>query len=402
MATGDSREGRATAREPSPADKPPATVRLGAPTFGPEELARVAAVLESGWVAGQGPVGAELEAAFSARVGAKHTIAVSNCTAALHLCLLALRVGPGDEVIVADYTFPATGHAVLFVRAEPVFVDVRRDTFTLDVERVAAAVTPRTRGIIAVDAFGCPADYAELEALAAERGLFLLEDAAAGAGATYRGRAAGRFGRASCFSLHGRKGITSGEGGLVTTDDDAVAAQVRAQSAFGIESAFTRQARGELTIPSFTSIGYNYKLSDVQAALAIVQLGRLDGLLARRRAVAARYRELLSDVEELTLPVVPDDRQSAWQSYVVHVAAPLERDRLALALRERGVQANFGTYASHLLPVYGARPACPVSAELFRRQLAIPMHANLEPEELLRVARELREAVAAERRRTRA
>lgn len=390
MARSDENPGKGCA---APAEAPQATIALGAPTFGEEELARVQKVLASGWVAGQGPAGAELEAAFRSRVAATHAIAVSNCTAALHLVLLALGVGPGDEVIVADYTFPATGHSVLFVGAEPVFVDVRPDIWTLDPSAVAAAITPRTRGIIAVDAFGQCADYDELTALATERGLFLIEDAAAAAGATYRGRAAGTFGIASCFSFHGRKGMTCGEGGMITTGDEALAAAVRSMSAFGMESAFARQGREQLTVPVFSRLGYNYKLSDIHAAVALAQLAKLDTLLERRRSVARMYQELLGGLQGVVLPLSEADRETTWQSYVLTIEPGLSRDGIALALRAAGVQANIGTYASHLQPIYGGKQRCPVSESLFHRHLAIPMHASLSDADVQRVAEQVRIAV---------
>ena len=189
----------------------PDTIALGQPTFGDEEVAAVAAVLESGWVAGQGPTAKRFEERFAALCGTAHALAVNNCTAALHLAYAGLGAGPGDEVIVADYTFPATGHAVMYTGATPVFADVRPDIWTIDPAAVEAAITPRTVGIAAVDAFGQLADYDELEGIAARHGLWLVEDAACSAGATYRGRPAGSFGNAACFSFHGRKGITAGE-----------------------------------------------------------------------------------------------------------------------------------------------------------------------------------------------
>ena len=193
------------------------TIRLGEPTFGDAELTAVRAVLESGWVAGQGPIGSQVEQALVDLTGSSHAVLVNNCTAALHLSLIALGVGVGDEVLVADYTYPATGHAVMFTGAQPRFVDVRPDTGTIDVDAVRDAVGPKTQGIIAVDVFGQSADLQPLRELADSLGLFLLEDAAAAMGARYRGSPIGTFADATCVSFHGRKGITCGEGGVVLT-----------------------------------------------------------------------------------------------------------------------------------------------------------------------------------------
>ncbi len=366
---------------------------LGQPTFGEEEIDAVRAVLESGWVAGQGPNAKPLEEAMVEAFGARHALPVANCTAALHLALLAKGVGPGDSVIVADYTFPATGHSVLYTGARPRFADVRRDTFTIDPAAAEALVDDTTVGIIAVDAFGQCADYDELQAIADRHGLFLVEDAAAASGATYKGRPAGSLADIGCFSFHGRKGITCGEGGALTTDDDDVAAFVRKVHAFGIESALVRQDQTDLPVPVFDLLGYNYKLSDIAAAILRVQIRRLPQLLARRRAIAALYAELLGDFELVTCPVVLDDRESTWQAYVLHLAPNVPRGAAAHALRERGVQCNFGTYASHVQPLYASTDACPVSADLFARHLAIPMHANLTDDQVEIVGKTVRQVI---------
>lgn len=375
----------------------PPVIALGQPTVGEPELRAVAEVFASGWLAGNGPTGSRFAAEFALAVGAAHAVPVSNCTAALHLAVAALGAGPGDEVVVADYTFPATGHAVVFTGAAPVFADVRPDTATVDPAAVEAAITDRTVGIIAVDALGQCADYTELQAIAAARGLWLVEDAACSTGATYRGRPAGVFGDAACFSFHGRKGITAGEGGALVTDRDDVAAQVRKSAAFGIESALSRSGAADLPVPEFDEIGWNYKLSDIAAAIMLAQLDRLPDLVAARQAVAAGYAELLGDLELVALPVTAPDRTHSWQSYVLTLDPSVSRGAVARELRARGVQCNFGTYASHLQPVYGSTAPCPVSADLFRRHLAIPMHANLTDDEVQRVAGTVRDAVQASR-----
>lgn len=367
----------------------PAAVPLTRPSTDDAELAAVAEVLESGWLAGQGPRGAALEDGFRALTGRRHAIALNNCTAGLHLALAGLGVGPGDEVLVADYSFPATGHAVLYTGATPVFVDVGPDG-TVDTDLVAAAVTPRTRAIVAVDALGMPADWDALEEIAVGRGLRLVEDAACAAGGTYRGRPCGGFGDVAVFSLHARKGITCGEGGVLVTDDEELAGRVREASCFGMRSAFVRQNAATLAVPSFTALGWNYKLSDILAAVACVQLGKLDGFLTRRRAIAARYHELLADLPGVSPPVVPAGREPTWQTYAVTIEEPHDRDAAAATLKARGIGCTIGTYAMHREPVYGPARACPVSERLFRRHLALPMHPELTEEEQDRVVDALR------------
>ena len=369
-------------------------IALGQPTIGEEELAAVAEVFESGWLAGNGPQSRVFEAAFAELTGTEYALAVSNCTAALHLAFMALGLGPGDEVVVADYTFPATGHAVMFTGARPVFADVRPDIWTIDPAAAEAAISERTVGIVAVDVFGQTADYDELRELAARRGLWLVEDAAAASGAMYRGRPAGSLADAACFSFHGRKGITSGEGGALTTDHAEIDVAARKAHAFGIESALSRAASTDLPVPRFDQLGFNYKLSDIAAAIMNVQLRRLPQLIAARNAVAAGYAERLADVEAVELPATAPDRDHVWQSYVLTLDSTLDRGAVARYLREHGVQCNFGTYASHVQPLYGSSTTCPVSADVFARHLAIPMHANLRADDLDLVTNAVRAAVA--------
>lgn len=370
-----------------------APVPLTRPTVGAAELHAVARVLESGWLAGQGPEGERLEEAFSTLTGRAHAMAVSNCTAGLHLALRALGVGPGDEVLVADYSFPATAHAVLHTGARPVFVDVLATTGTLDPAAVAAAVTPRTRVLVVVDSLGMPADWAELTGLARDHGLALLADCACSAGATYDGRPTGAFGDVAAFSLHARKGVTSGEGGVVVTDDPDFARRVRAESAFGILGPRSRPP-GE-PAPGFESEGFNYKLADVLAAIGVVQVGRIAELTARRRSAARVYADLLADLAGVTVPVEPDGRTSSWQAYAVLLDDHLDRDAVISGLRDRGIGSTIGTYAQHLQPVFGGTPgSCPVSARLARQHLALPMFADLAPDTQARVATALTEVVA--------
>lgn len=382
---------------PGQASPSPATevIALGQPTAGEAELKAVAEVFASGWLAGAGPTCRKFEERFAATTGTAHTLATNSCGAALHLAMLTLGVAPGDEVIVADYTFPATGHSVMWAGAKPVFADVRQDTFNIDPAAVDAAVTARTVGIIAVDSFGQPADYDELRAVADRHGLFLVEDAACAAGATYHGRAAGSLADVATFSFHGRKGITAGEGGALTTDRADLATRARKLHTYGIEGALTRAELSRLPIPVFDELGYNYRMSDVAAGIMLAQLDRLPDLLATRRQVADRYAELLKEFELVTLPAALPDRSHVWQSYIITLDPRVDRGEVAIALRERGVQCTFGTYASHMQPVYGQTALCPVSADLSARHLAIPMHANLTDAQVETVATAVRETVTA-------
>ena len=371
------------------------TIPLVHASLGKQELAAVAEVFSSDWTAGQGPRGKALEKELARRYQAGGAVAVSNCGAALHLSLLALGVQPGDEVIVADYSFPAPAHAARYVGAVPVFADVRADTGTVDPLAVADLIGPRTVGVIAVDTVGLPADYEELRSITARHGLFLIEDAACAVGATYRGRPAGALAPVACLSFHGRKGITSGEGGALLTADPTLAADARQRASFGIESIFDQARVIGLPIPEFTEIGYNYKLSDIAAAILQVQIDRIGELLERRCAVAARYAELLADEELVTVPHVPQDRTHAWQTYMLKLDPSVDRSGVAADLRTEGIGCGHGTWASHLQPVYETKQSCPVSADLFHHHFAIPMHAELSMNQVERVAETLRTALRA-------
>lgn len=371
-----------------------APIPLAKPSFDETEIDAIREVLDSGWVAGQGPAGTRLEEGFIRLTGTQHAVALANCTAALHLAMIVLDVEPGDEVIVADYTYPATGHAVMYTGATPVFADVESRTGLVDPDDVAAAVSERTVGIIGVDLAGQCADWDGLRTVADRHDLFLVEDAACSAGATYRGRPAGSLADIACFSLHARKGITSGEGGVLVTNDADRAARARSLSAFGTQSAWDRHGETGLPIPAFVELGYNYKLSDVQSALALAQLQKLGTFLANRRQIAEWYRLALDGVPGVALPHVEQDRDHTWQTFAVTVDSEYDRDSIAGALRESGIGCNIGTFASHVQPVYGTTRRCPRSADLFSRQLALPMHVGMDEGDVATVAKQLNAALA--------
>jgi perosamine synthetase len=376
---------------------PENAIPLARPSFDEAEIDAVRRVMASGWVAGQGPAGAELESGIKELTQTEHAVALANCTAALHLAMIVGGVGPGDEVVVADYTYPATGHAVRYVGARPVFADVRQDIGTVDPSDVAAAITPRTVAIIGVDTMGQCADWDELRAIADRHGLLLVEDAACSAGATYRGRAAGSLADIACLSLHARKGITSGEGGLLVTNNRDWAERARSLAVFGTGSAFARASAPGFSIPAFHELGYNYKLSDIQAAVASVQLGKIDGFLARRRQLASLYGDALAETEGVTVPTVAEGRDHTWQTYAVRLADDIDRDQVAAGLRAMGIGCNIGTFSCHLQPVYDDPRECPVSASLYRSHLALPLFTEMTESDVERVVNGLEKAMAASR-----
>jgi perosamine synthetase len=248
--------------------------------------------------------------------------------------------------------------------------------------------------VLVVDALGLAADWDEVVTIARRHGLAVVEDAACAAGGSYRGRPCGSFGDISVFSLHARKGITCGEGGVLVTDDVDLAAVVRSASCFGMTSAYQRQSASQLSIPSFEQLGWNYKLSDVLAAIAVVQLGKLPGLVAARQAVADVYLSMLPDVDGVVGPAVPADRAHAWQTFAVTVADPTQRDEVVMGLRDRGIGSNIGTYALHREPVYGPQRECPVSADAFARHVALPLYAEMDESNAIRVIETLNELLA--------
>ena len=343
-------------------------IRLALPDVGEAELAEVAAVLRSGNLT-MGPKVAELEELVAAACGVEHAVAVSNGTAALHLAVLALGIGPGDEVIVPAYTFPATANVVRLAGAKPVLVDVDPDTFNLDLERVYEAVTARTKAVLAVHLFGRPLDWAALQDVAAPE-LVLLEDAAGALGARWQGMPCGGLGAMGCLSFHPRKIVTTGEGGAVTTNDPELAASIRRLRHHGLDPG------SDIAGPST-----NYRLADVLCALGIPQLRRLDELLAERTRIAAGYTERLTSVVDL--PEADEGDTHGWQAYVVRLD---RRDEALAELRAEGIEVQIGTYALHHLSAYRDQGSFPGADAAFARALALPLHSRLTEAELDRVA----------------
>jgi len=345
-------------------------IRLARPDVGAAELATVAEVLESGQLT-MGPKVAEFEEGIAAACGVEHAVAVASGTAALHLAMLALGIGPGDEVVVPAYTFPATANAVELCGGRAVLVDVEPETFNLDLGLLPAALSPRTRAVIGVHLFGRPLDWEALRSVTPD-GVHLVEDAAGALGARSRDRPCGSLGVLGCLSFHPRKIVATGEGGAVTTDDDRLAEAIRRLRHHGIVS------RGRFDIPQPST---NYRLSDVLCALGIPQLRRLEELLAARERVAAGYEERLAGIVE-TPSAAPGDRHG-WQAYVVGLD---RRDEALAALRAEGIEAQIGTYALHRLSAYADRGVFPGADAAFERALALPFHTGLTDAELDRVA----------------
>jgi dTDP-4-amino-4,6-dideoxygalactose transaminase len=356
------------------------------PWLGPEEAEAAAKTIATGWVA-QGPRVAEFERAVSERVGAAHGVAVSSCTAGLHLAMVTLGIGPGDEVVVPSLSFIACANAPRYVGATPVFADVEPTTQNLSMATIEPVLSPATRAVILVHQAGIPADVAEVHELCDARGIAVVEDAACAIGASYRDRPVGGHSDLVTFSFHPRKVITTGEGGMVMTSDDATAGRLRRLREHGMNvSAAARHATTELVLERYLETGFNFRMTDVQAAIGLVQLDRLDAIVARRRELAARYRERLADLPGLQMAGDPPWGVGNFQSFWVVLPDdfPISRDEVLRRMLADGIAPRRGIMAAHLEPAFADQPhaALPVTERLTGQSLLLPLfHAMSEAEQ---------------------
>lgn len=374
-------------------------IQISLPCTGEEEWQATREPLMAGWLT-QGPKVAAFEKAFAARHQVPHALAVTSCTTGLHLALAGLGIGPGDEVIVPAFTWVATANVVLHCGATPVFADVDPATCNIDVADVARRVTPRTKAVIAVHLFGLCADIDALR-VALPASVKIIEDAACAAGASYKGRPAGGLGDVAAFSFHPRKSITTGEGGMVTTHDSELSARMDKLRNHGAEISEEQRHKGPrpYLLPDFNLLGFNYRMTDLQAAVGLVQLGKLDRFIAERQRWAEFYRERLADLHWLRMPVFPDNGSHAWQAFVTTVdpaTAPLPRNALMERLQQRGIATRPGTHAVHMLNYYrdrfGLKPDdYPGARDCDANTMAIPLHNRMTAEDYNHVVEALRQ-----------
>ena len=366
------------------------------PWLGDEEAKAAADAVSSGWVA-QGPRVAEFETRFAASVGAQHGVAVSSCTTALHLSLHLLGIGPGDEVVVPSFSFIATSNCAVYVGATPVFADVELEDGNLSARTAEPVLTERTRAVIVVDQGGMPANMEPLRQLCDSRGIALVEDAACAAGSRYRGAPVGAGAVLAAWSFHPRKLLTTGEGGMLTTSDAELAPRARRLREHGMSiSAAARHQSQQPVIESYLEVGFNYRMTDIQAAVGLVQLGKLNEMVRRRRDLAARYQAMLADVPGLRTVRDPAWGESNFQSFWVEVDAdyPLSRNALLSALADEGVSARAGIMAAHRQPAYTGHPHgdLSVTERLNDDTLILPLFHTMAEEEQQTVVGVIRRA----------
>jgi perosamine synthetase len=376
------------------------------PYLDEREQELVADVIASGWVT-QGPRVEEFEETFAAYVGAPHAVAVTSCTTALHLSLLALGIGPGDEVIIPSMTFIATANAILHAGATPVFVEVHPRTVNIDPQSVEDAITPRTKAIMPVHQIGMPAGMAALLDIGARHGLKIIEDAACAVGSEVDlgdgwekvGRPRGDL---ACFSFHPRKLITTGEGGMLTCADEATATRLRRLRHHGMSvSDRTRHSSGRVVAEEYVEVAHNYRMTDLQAAMGLGQMEKLAGIVEARRRLAARYTEHLAEVEALTPPFEPAYARSNYQSYCVRLAsdAPCSRDELMQKMLDRGISTRRGIMTIHREPAYAdmcAHVELPITERASDETLLIPLYPQMTDDEQDAVIRALKDCAGRE------
>lgn len=354
------------------------------PYLGEEEKQVVAEVIDTGWVS-QGPKVAEFEEKFASYVGCKYAVATTSCTTALHSALSASGIAPGDEVIVPSLSFIASANAVIYCGAMPVFVDVDPETCNIDVSKIEGAITEKTKAILPVHQMGLPADLDSIIEIAGKHQLTVVEDAACAIGSGYKGKRIGGHGNMACFSFHPRKIITTGEGGMITTDDRNAADRLRRFRHHGMSvSDIERHKADRVIIETYPEIGYNYRMTDMQAAMGIEQLKRLPFILEKRRQIAGVYDKALSRVPHIRVPEVPGYAYHNYQSYWIELldSSPVDRNTLMSKLLEQGIAARRGIMAIHLEESYSKyKVSLPVTEKITRSTLLLPIYPSLTGEE---------------------
>ena len=360
-------------------------IPIAEPCLDEEELSNVIEAVKSGWISSKGKFIEEFEQRFANYCGRKYGVATSNGTVALHLALKALGIGKGDEVIVPDLTFVAVANTVTYCNAKPVFVDVHPDYWCIDPERIEEKITPRTKGIIPVHLYGHPCDMDAILAIAKEHNLYVIEDAAEAHGAEYKGKKVGSFGDISCFSFYGNKIITTGEGGICLTNSEELAEKMKILRDHGMNHSKRYW---------YDVIGFNYRMTNLQAAVGVAQLEKLDKLIERKREIAGRYAEGLNDLAEKGLiklhPEMPWAKCVYWMYCILVEDFGISRDELMSKLEEKGIETRPFFVPMHVLPIYKSDEKFPVAEEISRKGINLPSGINLTKEEVKRIVTEIK------------
>ncbi len=389
-------------------------IQISQPCMGQEEWEACRIPIFSGWMT-QGPQVAAFEKLFAEIHQVKHAIAVSNCTTALHLALVAAGVGPGDEVIVPAFTWVSTANAILYCGAKPVFVDIDLNTFNIDVKQIKQALTLKTKAIIPVHLFGLCADIDAINDVLQEHALAyrvpppgttpmrvaIIEDGACASGAIYKGRPAGGLGDIGCFSFHPRKSVTTGEGGMLTTNDDQIAEHLNQLRNHGASISEEQRHKGPkpYILPEFKMVGYNYRMTDLQGAVGLVQLKKLRGFIDYRNKWAQYFSEQFSEIPWIKTPVTPQGYQHGWQSYVLLIdesKSPVSRNDMMEYLQQQGIATRPGTHAVHMLEYYAKnyniRPEdYPNAKTADQKSMTIPLHNMMEEDDFKYVVEKIKE-----------
>lgn len=363
-------------------------IPIAIPSMGEEEWMAVKEPIEKGWLT-QGPKVKQFEDLFAEMHSVKRALAVSNCTTALHLALLACGVGEGDEVIVPAFTWVATANAVLYCNATPVFIDIDTRTFNIDVSQLKNKVTSKTKAIIPVHLFGLCADVDYIKKNFPQ--LKIVEDGACAAGASLHGKPAGSLGDIGCFSFHPRKSVTCGEGGMLTTNNEEIAAQLDMLRNHGGSISEEQRHHGAkpYLLAAYDIVGYNYRMTDLQGAVGFVQLKKLMGFIDERNKWAQYYNQHLNEISWLQTPVVPEGYKHGWQSYVTFVdesKSPMSRNEMMEVLQQKGISTRPGTHAVHMLGAYISRyhfkpEDFPGAFAADQFSMAIPLHNKMVKED---------------------
>jgi perosamine synthetase len=359
------------------------TLKLIEPVVGEEELRAIQKVLESGWLT-EGSVTGEFETKLAQFTGAKHAIATTSCTTALELALRALNVKHGDEVIVPDFTHPATADVVKWVGADPVLVDVDISSYNIDVGEVEKAINQKTKCVMPVSWGGNPLDYEILDELKEEHGLYIIEDAACSLGSEFAGKKTGTMADITCFSFHPRKLITTGEGGMITTDNEEVAEDIRCLKKFGIKSTDKKD--------DFVRIGTNYKLSDILGAVGVEQMRKISRIIDRRIELATNYSKLLKDIDSIRPPIKGEKAKHVYQTYAVYIEIEGIRDKIIQDLKKEGIETQIGTYSLHLQKAFQKAKMIGklrTGEKLYRNLLSFPMCHSMTLEDQEQVVQEV-------------